>query len=790
MESKKIEFFNKLSFITLLATIFLTLFFFIPYVPVTLEASKGFLLSVGTTLSVFFWLIARLGEGKFAFPKDRLILFAGAIPLVFLIASLFSSSLYVSLFGSGFETGTFGSMLILFILFFLSSVYFQKEKRLWYFFGALFLGALILSVFELLNMFVGFGRFLPGFLQGVSSGNLVGSWNNFALLFGLIILLSLFTLEFLKTKGFFLFIQYFLLITGLFFLVVINVPLVWLLVGIFSIVIFVYSVSIQHAGVHIVHGGGDKKRFPFASLIVVFFCLSFLIGSNSLGGLISRYINFSNPEVRPSIVTTSQIAWKSIKHNPFFGTGPNTFVIDWASWRPREIAQTVFWNSDFNEGYSTLSTYAVTTGIIGILAWIALFIIFVIRGIQSLRIALKDPLSNYFIMTTFMISLYSWISIIIYTPNIIMLMLAFTASGIMIGILVYKEVVGVKEFSFLNDPRNSFFAILSLMVLMIATLSVTYLYVEKFTSVIYFSKGLKTDNTAESLSHSEKMLINAISLDKNDVYYRTLSQVYLAQMGVLVNDKKASPDTLKSNLQQLINLAQNSATLAVGQNSKQYLNYVNLGNVYASLVPLSVENSYESAVSSYSKAEALAPNNPSILLARAELEIVNKNNDEARKFIQKALDLKLNYTDALFLLAQIESSEGNAAGAIKQAERAAELTPNDPTIFFRLGLLRYNNSQYSDSVSAFERAVTLDNSYLNARYFLGLAYQKVNRTGEALIQFKILAKVLPDNEDVKKAIDSLSNVSTPVIQEPTTTTNEKAGTKAKPAKLPATTVTQ
>ncbi|KKQ20581.1 MAG: hypothetical protein US34_C0008G0021 [Candidatus Nomurabacteria bacterium GW2011_GWC2_36_9] len=788
MESKRIEFFNKLSFVTLLATIFLVLFFFIPYVPVTLEASKGFLLSVGTTLSVFFWLIARLGEGKFTVPKDRLILFAGAIPLIFLISSFFSSSLYVSLFGSGFEMGTFGSMLILFIILFLSSMYFQTEKHLWYFFGALFLGALILSVFELLNMFIGVERFLPGFIQGVSSGNLVGSWNNFALLFGMIILLSLFTLEFLKTRGFFLFIQYFLLVAGLFFLVIINIPLVWLLVGIFSIIIFVYSVSIQHAGIHIIHGGGDRKRFPFASLVVVFFCLSFLIGSNSLGGLVSRYINLSNPEVRPSIVTTSEIAWKAIKHNPFFGTGPNTFVIDWALWQPREIAQTIFWNSDFNQGYSTLSTYAATTGILGLLAWIAFFIVFVIRGVQSMRIALKDPLSNYFIMTTFMISLYSWVSIIIYTPNIIMLMLAFTSSGILIGVLVYREVVGVKQFSFLNDPRNSFFAILSLFALMLVTLSVTYLYVEKFTSILYFSKGLNTNGSIESLSRSEKMIINAISLDKNDIYYRTLSQVYIAEIGALVNDEKVSKDTLKSTLQQLINLAQNSATLAVSQNSKQYLNYVNLGNVYASLVPLSVENSYESAIASYSKAQTLAPNNPSILLARAQLEFAKKNNDEARKFIQQALDLKLNYTDALFLLAQIETSEGNPAGAIRQAERAADLTPNDATIFFRLGLLRYNNLQYSDSVGAFEQAVTIDPNYLNARYFLGLAYQKVNRTGDALIQFKILAKVLPDNQDVKKAIDSLSNVGAPVISDinTSTTTDTKATVKGKPAKLPAT----
>src|SRR3989339_647611 len=161
MESKKVEFFNKLSFLTLLFTLFACLFFFLPYTPVTLEASKGFLLSVGATLSLFFWLISRLGDGKFVVPKDKLILFAGAIPLVFLISSFFSSSLYISLFGSGFEVGTFGSMLVLFIVFFLSSIYFQSEKRLWYFIWAMFLGGLILALFELLNVFIGFERILP-----------------------------------------------------------------------------------------------------------------------------------------------------------------------------------------------------------------------------------------------------------------------------------------------------------------------------------------------------------------------------------------------------------------------------------------------------------------------------------------------------------------------------------------------------------------------------------------------------------------------------------------------------
>lgn len=756
MESPKIEFFNRLSLITLLLTIFLSLFFFVPFMPITLEASKGFLVSIGATLSLFLWLIARLGEGKFKIPKDRLMILGALIPLVFLVASIFSYSTYNSLFGAGFEIGTFGSMLILFIIFFLSAIHFQTEKRLWYFISTMFLGAIILAVFELLNIFVGLGRIFPNFFQGVSSGNLIGNWNNFISFFGLISLLLVFSLEFLKNRKTLLWIQYVLLFVSLLFLIIVNVPLVWLLVGIFSVIIFVYSISLQHAGVKIVHGGDDKKKFPFTSLIVVFISLIFLVGSSLIGGFFAKYINIPNVDVRPSIVTTTKVALKSLGHNPFLGTGPNTFSVDWALWQPQEIAQTVFWNSDFSTGFSFLQTALVTTGVLGFIALLLFIVILFIRGIQSLRVALQNPLSNYFIMTTLVIAVYSWIMIIIYNPNIVMMTLAFASSGMLIGLLVNKGVIPVKEFSFLNNPRNSFFAILSLMILMIASLSLTYVYVEKFASVAYFSRSLNQEMTIESLSKSESMLLSAIRLNKNDTYYRNLSQVYLDEIRLIIQDENISSDNLKSSIQQLVGLAEESANLAVKQNPKKYLNYLNLGNVYSSFSSLSIENSYESSMKAFDKARELAPNNPSILLAKAQLEFLNKKNSEAKKFIQEALTLKPNYTDAFFLLAQIEAEEGNITGAIKQAEKAGQMDPNDATIFFRLGMLRYNNLDYTGAISAFEKAVILDPSYLNARYFLGQAYQKDKRNDDALIQYNILSKVLPDSQDVKDALNSIS----------------------------------
>ena len=121
-------------------------------------------------------------------------------------------------------------------------------------------------------------------------------------------------------------------------------------------------------------------------------------------------------------------------------------------------------------------------------------------------------------------------------------------------------------------------------------------------------------------------------------------------------------------------------------------------------------------------------------------------------------------------MVQIETNEGNLAEAISKAEYAGLLAPNDPTVFFRLGLLRYNNSDYTGAVSAFEKAVTLNNNYLNARFFLGQSYKKVGRPNDALVQFNILQKIDPENKEVKDAINSIGEKQETVSTEKENTT--------------------
>ena len=61
---------------------------------------------------------------------------------------------------------------------------------------------------------------------------------------------------------------------------------------------------------------------------------------------------------------------------------------------------------------------------------------------------------------------------------------------------------------------------------------------------------------------------------------------------------------------------------------------------------------------------------------------------------------------------------------------------------------------------------------MNARYFLGQSYKKVGRTSDALVQYNILAKVLPDNQDVKDAISSINS--------PQQTTTKPSDSNVKP----------
>lgn len=766
--------FEKLSFVFLFLTIFLVPFFFIPTMSVNLNAGKMFLLAFGTLLSFIFWFISKFKEGKFELPKSVIFIFALLVPFAYLISSFFSGSFRSSFLGTGFEIDTFGSITTLFLLFTLITLLFKSKQKLLYLYAGFFISVIIVSLFQILRLVFG-----PEFLSlGVFFGSvssMVGKWNDLGIFFGLAMVLLLSSLEFLNMTKLMKIISYIILLISLAFLVIINFTTVWFVAGLFSLILFIYSLMFrsktQTDGLE--NNTSGKKRFPFIPLIVFVIAVVFVVSGGLFTETISNLFNTSQIEVRPSWQSTFEIAGKALKSNPVLGSGPNRFNTEWLLNKPAGINDTIFWNTDFNSGISFVFSSLVTTGLLGFISWVLFIVMFLFVSLKGVFNLKEDLLKKSIVISSFFGSLYLWTFNVLYVPDIVILSLTFIFSGILIASLYNDEAIKKINISFSKDSKIGIIVVSVFVILLALTLLWGVFETKKFVSNIHFQKGMISANIDGDITKAEEHLKTSIKFDGNDLYYRTLSQIGLAKLNLISTQKDVKQEVLQEQFRNTLGETIDNAKKAVDVNETNYQNWIALGNVYEAVVPLKVEGAYESAMASYQQALKYNPESPAIYLTIARLEVLNGNVKKARENITSALNKKNNYTEAFFLLSQIEVDQGNISAAISSVESASTLSPNDPTVFFYLGLLKYNNKNFSGAIMSLERAVALSSSYSNAKYFLGLSYEKVDRITDAIAQFEDVVKLNPDNQEVKQILDNLKNGKDPLSGINSTATPEK-----------------
>jgi len=752
--------FESISYVILFLTIFFLPFFFVPFGSVSFNFSKTFLLVFGILLSFLFWLIAKLKERNLKFPKSVVLLFALLVPLSYLASSIFSGSVRASFLGNGFEIDTFGTVSVLFLMFVLITLLFKSKQRLFKLYAWFFVSVVVVMLFQTLRLVFG-----PEFLSlGVffnPISNLIGKWNDMAIFSGLAIVLLLSMLEFLNITKLMKVVSYIILLFSIFFLVIINFTTAWFVVGVFSLVLFVYSLMFkfkrQVDNISPTKNIATKKKFPLLPLLIFVLSVVFVVTGGLFTETISSTFGTSQIDARPSWQSTFEIAGESLKVNPILGIGPNRFYTEWLLHKPDGINSTIFWNTDFNSGISFVFSSLATVGVLGFLSWIlfmAAFLFVSVKGVFNLK---EDFLKKSIVISSFLASVYLWIFNVLYVPDIVLLSLSFVFSGVLMASLYNDEDIKKVNISFSKDSKIGTVVISSAVVFLVLTLLFGIFSTKKFISNIYFQKGVTAANVDGNIEISEKYIKMATNFDGNDLYYRTLAQIDMIKLNKISLQTDVKQEILQEQFRNTLGEAINNAKKAINIDGTNYQNWLSLGSIYEAIVPLKVEGSYESASGAYQESLKYNPENPAIYLALARLEIVNKNTKKARDYIKEALNKKNNYTEAFFLLSQLETDEGNIDAAISSMESVANLSPNDPTIFFYLGLLKYNNKNYSDAITNLERAVALSPSYSNAKYFLGLSYEKINRINDAKAQFEDIKTLNPGNKEIEQILTNLKN---------------------------------
>ena len=675
--------FEKLSFLSLFLVIVLLPLFFLPFTNIPIETSKGLLLVLGLVASIVFWAIARFSDGKIVFPKSWLLVSGFGIALIFLLSSLLSGNSQVSLFGTMFDIGSFYFIFSGFVLMLMSSVVFKNPKQA----KMLLLGAILSSgfvlIFQIVHLFAPTALSL-GILNG-KTGNILGSWNALGLFAGFAGLMFLLIIEFFPiSKIEKLLLEIFILLS-VFLIAAVNFQLIWILLGISSLVIFVYkaSITVQRNGES--EEVNEKKHFPIISFVVVMISLLFFISGQYVGSIIPNRLKISNTEINPSLGATMSITKGVLVKNPLLGIGPNRFGEAWSMYKPAVINNTQFWDVAFDSGSGLLPTLVATTGGIGILSWLIFLILFLVIGIKSVFSSIKNGV-NWEMMAFFTLSLYLFIASFFYFTGVVVFLLSMAFTGVFIGLTASNSGKEI-SISFLNDHRKSFFSILILIFVMIFSTALSFKYIERITSVSYFRKAL----SATTVQNAEDYIGKALSLYSNDLYLRAYSQIYLVKLNSIAQKGSTLSDAEKADLQTSFDQAVNSAQMATSYDPLNYLNFQLLGSTYQTVGSLGVKDAYSKAVLAYKNASNLNPLNPGLRLAMAGASFVDGKVKEAKDYANAALSLKKDYIDALIILSQIAKSENNNSAAMSYAQAALSISPEDKNLIQYVNSL--NNSE-------------------------------------------------------------------------------------------------
>lgn len=490
-------------------------------------------------------------------------------------------------------------------------------------------------------------------------------------------------------------------------------------------------------------------------------------------------------EVAPSFQSTVKIGLETLREKPILGTGLGTFVYGYNRFRPEAVNQTVFWDAKFNHGFSLATTLLTTLGALGVL----MFLVFVATAISILwRVvnylpSIYDPLALGFAS----VAIFGIVLWFIYPSNFSMNVLIFLAVG---GLAAVAPEVSLPTFSVfghefaervvrIESQGRAFLTSLVATAGFIFVIIAGYMVVQKYIAEVAFAAGVRVFNEQGNIDEALTRFARARFLDsRDDRYASQQAQLFFLRTQesgnrILAGGGQDAQTAFRANL----NSAVEAVRAAISLNERNPEHWILLGAIYEAALPF-VDGADGLAVSAYNEAAMRDPKSPAppafsgrTFLAIADLaglkvrQGVLKESEgaslaaeaimKAKESLERATTLKSDYAIAQFLLAQALTREGNIDEAIRRGVAAAIAAPQDVGVAFFLGFLLYQKELLVDAEEQFSRAVALNPNYSNARYFLGLIYDRTGREGEALKQFRKIEELNPDNAEVKQIVENL-----------------------------------
>lgn len=358
------------------------------------------------------------------------------------------------------------------------------------------------------------------------------------------------------------------------------------------------------------------------------------------------------------------------------GFGPQAFGNAYNQFKPNWINRTDLWNVLFTQGSNAPFTLLVTTGLLGLSAWLLLFYK-VAR--QTFKTTADGRIAQYMLLTTFVIQL-------VLPPSIVILAL----QGMLL--VVWKvleesrfdeiEVYGltlrrVKNKTVAHPMTNNARAVLySFTVVMVLLIGVVTYALGRNTIAHYqmlASLSAAQEGNAIGVYNSQQLAVQMNPY--NDSFRRRYASTNLTIAAALAQKADRTPEE-NQQFSQLVQQAIREAKAATLLDQTDSANWASLAQVYRSLIGAAADAD-QWAVTSYIQAIQTDPQNPQLRVELGGILYGAENYVEAAQFFQQSIDLKPDYANAYYNLANTLANAGDLQNAKLVYQQTLQLVPAD-----------------------------------------------------------------------------------------------------------------
>lgn len=773
----------------LAALIFAVPLFFLPITSEVREFNKQSLIFLLVVVMLAVWVIRILTTRSVSWVKTSLDYILLAYLGVYIVASFTSIDRVSSFLGYyGRFAGSLLSVIALIVLYFIVVNNVRTERITRKLMNALMLSGGITVIYSLLQLL---GVYIVRFPFAKSAAfNPIGSMVSLGVFSALMILLvqwAWLTQQNSKLKHVFYTV---ITIAAIAVVFLVNAFTAWLVLAIAMIVFLALAMVL-------IPQDGPNNTWVWRPLLVLVISILF-VGFQFLPASVNPRNWVGSAVTLPVEIQLSNSAtWEMVKNalstKPVFGFGPGTTGIAFGQIKPEALNQSIVWNLNFDRASSEVANIAIETGLLGVLAFEAASILFLLYALFFLLKKADHPgRMQAFGLFTLWVALY--VSHFFYFFNTTMYFLFWLSLAMFVAITHWKdEQSEAKAMTFNDSPRTALSWMFASLIMLAVLLVGGFFQIAVYFADTAYASGLKELSKQQpDLERSGQLFKTAIQRNQyRDVYYLAYGQNLVFQAAVEARKEQIDVKRFQSLIAGMIQ-AGNSAT---SYSPNKASNWAASGQFYSQIRSLSVPGTDELIIKQSETAAGIDDRNPVLQLQLAQayanaaetidpvvvsggtdtdgdglsdenekaLGSNEKSSDSNSNAISDGDEVKSGFNpagtgrlNAVQLQKFTKIDQDKLRKAEEALKKAKELRANLPDIYLALGRVYEKWGKLNEAKTALEDGVKILPNSADLKYELGRVVFNLKDFTKAESYFNEVIKLVPNHANAHYSLGLLA----------------------------------